>query len=789
MLSAGSTVYLGGQFDYLGPYTGGSGLVDVVTGSPSSKWPQVNGYVLAAIPDGSGGWYLGGDFASINFSYYNNMVHILPNQTIDSNFVANTDVQVDALLLQGTTLYMGGQFTTINGQGRYCFGAVEKASGTVLPFNPQPNDSVFAMALSGTTLYAGGAFTTMGGLPRAYLAAVDASGSTGWATAFNPTAGGGIDGDGPYVLALAVQNTTLYAGGYFTTMGGLPRVCLAAVDASGSTGWATSFDATLTQTASDAYTDVWALAVSGTALYVGGDFSGIGGQIRSNIAAVDASGSTGWATSWDPESDDSVYSLFISATTVYVGGHFTNIGSQPRQRVAEIDLASATATSWDPDAGGDVFFAGSDGTNVLVGGYSPNNLTNFYSIGGVTRNYVAALSVSTGKPTTFNPGMSEGPTDSFVNAMALSGTTLYLGGDFNQVSGTTANYIAAVNTSNGVPLAVSLGADAPVWALAVTSTVLYVGGDFLNAGGQARQRLAALDTTTGLATGFNPGADNRVDAITVTATSVFVGGEFANCGGQSRSFLAALDPAVGAAEAGFNPNPNNTINTLALNGAYLYIGGAFTSVGAKARERIAMVDASSGSVTAFNAGSVNGDVNDMLLRGNYLYVGGGFNIIGGATRYFITALNALSGTATIYDSGVYNYAVDSVCMVGDTLFVGGLFIQGFSGYYAPHLASLSDAAPTPFTVPQYVGTGKIEVIKQPVQDSIDFAIQASSPGAVTIEVYNAAMEHVATFRENLSSENQQIFYENHVQLANGVYVYSAKVGSFNFPVGRFWVQH
>ena len=72
------------------------------------------------------------------------------------------------------------------------------------------------LAVSGSTVYAGGEFTSIGGQTRNYIAALDAG--TGAATDWNPNASGGIFQ--PLVLALAVSGSTVYAGGSFTSIGG-----------------------------------------------------------------------------------------------------------------------------------------------------------------------------------------------------------------------------------------------------------------------------------------------------------------------------------------------------------------------------------------------------------------------------------------------------------------------------------------------------------------------------------------------------------------------------------------
>src|SRR5205823_2285740 len=62
---SGSTAYIGGKFSSIAPHTGGSFSLDPQTGQRRASWPDVSGYVRAAVGDGGGGWYIGGEFTSV----------------------------------------------------------------------------------------------------------------------------------------------------------------------------------------------------------------------------------------------------------------------------------------------------------------------------------------------------------------------------------------------------------------------------------------------------------------------------------------------------------------------------------------------------------------------------------------------------------------------------------------------------------------------------------------------------------------------------------------------------
>jgi hypothetical protein len=176
-----------------------------------------------------------------------------------------------------------------------------------------------------------------------------------------------------------------------------------------------------------------------------------------------------------------------------VGGYFTSIGGQTRNYVAALDATTAAATSWNPDSDGGVEVIRISNGTIYVGGA-------FGSIGGAIRSDLAALDATTGAATAWNPD-ALGP----VEAIAISGSRVYLGGEFTSIGGSPRSHLAAVET-NGTLDAWNPGADGNVYALAVSGSTLYAGGDFSFIGTTGRRGLAAIGTATGLATSWNPGA-------------------------------------------------------------------------------------------------------------------------------------------------------------------------------------------------------------------------------------------------------------------------------------------
>lgn len=89
----------------------------------------------------------------------------------------NGVVKAVAAAPDGTRIYIGGTFNSVNGQARWNFAALDAATGQLVPgFTPAIGGSgVFGITAQGSTVYAGGLFTQANGTPRQNLAAFSAA--------------------------------------------------------------------------------------------------------------------------------------------------------------------------------------------------------------------------------------------------------------------------------------------------------------------------------------------------------------------------------------------------------------------------------------------------------------------------------------------------------------------------------------------------------------------------------------------------------------------------------------
>jgi hypothetical protein len=91
----GETLYLTGSFDKVGFITGGAVFLEHGSDNPNINFPYVEGEVFDIIPDESGGWYIAGEFDRVNGRNIKNIVHILPDLTVDLDFTLNPNNTVN----------------------------------------------------------------------------------------------------------------------------------------------------------------------------------------------------------------------------------------------------------------------------------------------------------------------------------------------------------------------------------------------------------------------------------------------------------------------------------------------------------------------------------------------------------------------------------------------------------------------------------------------------------------------------------------------------------------------
>lgn len=552
----GSKVFVGGTFTQVGPgIRGAAGVVNVAGSTFGASIPDVAGAVYSAASDGVGGFYLAGDFPTVGGQARSDLAYVDSTGALTA-WAPAADGAVRSIVVGTDGIYVGGDFSTIGGVAAAGLAKLDTTTGAVLWNGQIAGGSVRSLALSGdgSKVYAGGFFTTIGGAARTRIGAVSAS--TGAVdTTFVP----GTANQNVYTVG--VQGGSVWLAGDFTKVNGVTRNRLAKVD--GTTG---ALDP-LTVSVNGRVNTLLVDSLSGN-VYLGGAFTTVGGSARAHLSAVNGtSGAVGALTL--PTIKGDVLGIALDGTTgLDVTGTFSlNPEKTAPAVLARVDIATSTVTSVVPyqqtpkslsraprsGTSGGIALVRSGGSLLVAGDFSDYGL--------VGRNHLAAYDLATGA---LDLGFNPGPDGVNVHSIKGSGDgqSIFVGGEFNSIGGLTRNNLAKVSVSSGaIDPTFNPNPDSYIKDMAVKAdgSALYVGGNFQNVAGQGSMFLAGLNPVTGAMlpdftlplsgpTNDKSEGGTRALALSPDQTRLMVIGNFTQIGGVDRPLAAQVDvsqhPAV-----------------------------------------------------------------------------------------------------------------------------------------------------------------------------------------------------------------------------------------------------
>ena len=537
---------------------------------------------------------------------------------------------VATLALSGNTLYVGGTFTDVNNNGVVLAaadyiakwdGANWSALGSNGAGNGALSGAVTKVWVNGADIYVGGAFTNVNNngtpLPAAdYLTKWDGA---SWSALGSDGAGNGaLTGKGGGVInAFGQLGGTLLAGGYFYDLKDAGSVLPGADFIAGWNGthWSAVGQVPNGAFANDyPYSQVNAILVNGTDVYVGGYFTNISNHgvnlpegdfiakwDGTNWSALGSNGAGNGSLNYG------VSSLAMIGTDLYVGGSFGNVNDNGVLLLAGDYLARWDGSHWaavSSNGSGNGALNGSvsalavNGTTLYVGGTFTNVSDN-----GVVLNAADRLASWNGThwSAVGSNGAGDGALNGSVQALTINGSTLYAGGYFTNVNDggvvlPAADYIATWDGSHWAALGDNGAGDGAlnnaVFAVAVSGSTVYAGGAFVNVNDHGSvladaDYLSQWDGSHWSVVGSNgTRLLSAVYSILAYGTGVVVGGRFAGGynGGvfmPAEAYVARWDgtdwTALGV-NGQTNPSLRSPVHALALRGTDLWVGGEFENV-------------------------------------------------------------------------------------------------------------------------------------------------------------------------------------------------------------------
>src|SRR5262245_47584000 len=521
----GPALYIGGNF-----VSAGGTATNRIAKWDGTSWTALgsgaSGFVraLAVYDDGSGPALHAGDNLGLVRKWDGSTWSALGSASFGGGSVLALTVYDDG---GGPALYAGGGFTSIGGVPASKIAKWDGSSWTPLGSGVTGGGSVQAPVVDGDgggpALYAGGGFTSMGGLPANRIAK--------WNGVSWTTLGSGMNQ--PVVDLVTFDDgsgTALYAGGSFTSADGVAANRIARWDGS-------TWTALGSGVSGGVFPGVSVMIVhddgSGTALYAGGSFTSAGGVAANGAAKWDGSTWTALGSGVNGGSFPGVSAMIVhddgSGPAIYAGGNFTLAGGVEASRIARWDGSSWSALGSRPGLNDRVWALAvhDDGGGPAV-----------YVGVKVIEEWDGASWSSVGRGVNHN-------VDAFATYDDGAGPALYAGGAFTIAGGGAASHIAKWDGSSWSAL--GTGTDNVVFALAAyddgAGPALYAGGAFTIAGGVAASHIAKWDGSSWSA--LVTGIDSTVHALAAyddgAGPALYAGGEFTRAGGVAAGGIAKWD--------------------------------------------------------------------------------------------------------------------------------------------------------------------------------------------------------------------------------------------------------
>lgn len=365
-------------------------------GVVNSSWkPNPDGRVYALKASTGNGFYVGGEFTSLNnqgviesqnhlafFETFNvvggsgiittiangNSNTLTPDNTvyaIEERAITTTTLSPNTVVNDGI-LYIGGSFGQVNTSGAQRLAAIKITDGSLdslltwsSPFiersvrhlsffdlaNPSPEPVVFTS----------GDFFVLDGLVRSNIAAFDLT--TGVALDWNPSILGGSDATGYgadeaaiYSLKL-IDPTTLIAGGKMSQVEGVSISNLVKLHVVPRSTDPNLFDETWLPNPQGTVFALEYNAFSGE-LYIGGKFQQAGGLTTTHLAKLLLTQSNALSNVASIETFGIINSLALSAdsTRLYIGGRFQTVNGIAHSNLAALDTTTETVLPWTFDS-------------------------------------------------------------------------------------------------------------------------------------------------------------------------------------------------------------------------------------------------------------------------------------------------------------------------------------------------------------------------------------------------------------------------------------------------------
>lgn len=702
----GTNVFLSGVYGVNGTCTGGGAMVDNTNGSPVTGTPVFNGTVFTAASDGSGGWYVSGEFTEVSGILRNRFAHIQSDGSVGSWNPGLTfeGSNPRSMIYDSGTIYIGGGDFVFGGTTRIGIAALDTSGNLISGFQINSvtadyygnvsNAEVIKIILLGSKIYLIGQFDKINSVSRMRIAAVDKL--TGALDSFSISSlednlSGSVF---PTFEALDTDGTHLFVGGRFDKINGSNRTGLASIDTSGNLR---SWNPVIANTWGYQTNEIFYLAVHGSNVAFSGNFNRLNGSIQWAVGAVDMSGTR---VNWQPQLfTDNNYMFFdtqlVSAGgNLFVTGTFSKTNSTSRRNFAAFD-SSFALTAWQPKI--NYPFLTNNQSSIFAKGSSVFLTGRFSKVGVDHRSGIAHFD-SSGTALAFNPTLTTTDVSmnysAYVRDLVYFGNQLYVAGSFDKVNGSTRKGIARFDNSlNLTSFAVNFSSNPDIRDIKIIGNLIYFGAFSIpDISGVSRPNAKAAVDLNGALDSWQP-IDMNYDFISDSGTRLYYGSNDYQNQNSLKTIEVNSSNTLSAWDANFftmsgDQRFPNWISESGTSLALSFNTNERTIISTNPRDSIAKFDAS-GNLQPFSillkysnpsTYRYSDDGSRRLFSvetdGTNVYIGGNFSSVNGTTKNNFASIDS-SGNLNALNINADD-AVTKITKVGSQLYLGGYFtsVQG-----------------------------------------------------------------------------------------------------------------
>ena len=650
--------------------------------------------------------YVAGNFTTYRQPIYNRLIRTDLSGSIDTTFNMGTGPSstVNCMVTQSDgKLLLGGSFSSYSGStvGNMVRvntnGTRDTTFNTGVGFGAAVNDM---RVQSDGKIIAVGAFTTYSGSTRNRIVRLNTDGT--YDTTFNIGTGLNntanciaIQSDGK--ILVGGSTITQYSGSLIGT-GSLRINTDGTRDTTYSTG--AGFLTNFTVYSIDIQSDGKIVVGHGATTYSGSTVTRLT-RLNDN-GSIDNTFNPGTINS-------SVYAVKIQPDQkILINGAFTTVSGSTRASIARVLSNGQVDTSYVVGTGVNTTSAGisnafslDNSGNVYLGGpfttYSGSTVNRFVKTtpsGAIDGTFISG-SIA------FN-GQSSAGFNSNVRAVLVSGSNIYMGGDYTTYQAPPINYLVKLDNTGAVDTTfnVGIGPNNTVTSMVTQSDgkILIAGSAFTTYSGSSSTRIARINTNGTRDTTFISGAGlngNALDLKIQPDGKIVAGGAFTTYSGSTNSGIVRIN-TNGTKDTTFNVGVGSTGNIYQLalqsDGKIIAIG-ATTAYSGSSNAGIVRINTDGTKDTTFNMGS-GFNTTSVLAIGiqstGKIIVGGNFSIYSGSTNNYIVRINTDGTKDTTFNigTGFTNSVLALKVLADDSIIAYGSFTS-YSGSGSPRIIKLT----------------------------------------------------------------------------------------------------